>query len=146
MQSSMPLYLSAFHMLLPKSPVVQAVRGLVLLVVGKDIRLRTRFHDGSPIEWQYSLASYGINREALPITSSGNLKAKTHIKWIALRQAKEKAMVEGREFDGIECPGQLDVFFRRGGNLNSHAGNRMLREILLTRYVRSVYVKVLVNK
>lgn len=129
-----PTNCTAFHILLPSSPVFQALKGLALLVAGKKVRARARFHERTPMEWFYSIASYGINKEILPITSSGNIKTKQHAKWIALRQAKEKAMMESRSFDGIECPNSSDIFFRRGGNLNSHMGNKMLREIELSKY------------
>lgn len=37
-------------------------------------------------------------------------------------------------FDGIECPGVNDVFFRRGGNIANRHGNILLRELLEEKY------------
>mmetsp|Transcript_7292 Transcript_7292/g.17843 ORF Transcript_7292/g.17843 Transcript_7292/m.17843 type:complete len:352 (+) Transcript_7292:620-1675(+) len=132
--SASPVAMSAVHLLIPESNLSPMLRKIGLSIIGTQYRVRSRSHEGSPLEWLYALASYGISRDQLPLSSTGTIKTKAHLKWIALRQAKEKAMIEGRPFDGVECPEQLDIFFRRGGNLNSHPGNHMLREILLSRY------------
>eukprot|EP00529_Nitzschia_sp_RCC80_P027803 CAMPEP_0113516794 /NCGR_PEP_ID=MMETSP0014_2-20120614/41818_1 /TAXON_ID=2857 /ORGANISM="Nitzschia sp." /LENGTH=258 /DNA_ID=CAMNT_0000413753 /DNA_START=994 /DNA_END=1770 /DNA_ORIENTATION=- /assembly_acc=CAM_ASM_000159 len=132
--SANPVAMSAVHQLIPESNLSPMLRKIGLSMMGTQYRGRSRSHEGSPLEWLYALASYGISKDQLPLSSTGTIKTKAHLKWIALRQTKAKAMVEGRPFDGVECPEQLDIFFRRGGNLISHTGNQMLRVILLSRY------------
>ncbi|KAG7346909.1 hypothetical protein IV203_005978 [Nitzschia inconspicua] len=128
---SVPVRISAYHVCVSEP---QFFIRMALSIVPKPIRLRFRVHQGSPLEWQYSLSSFGINAELLPFTSSGKLKIKAHQKWIKLRKAKEDAIKNSIPFDGIECPNVQDVFFRRGGNLTSRHGNLMLRELLESKY------------
>lgn len=126
----MPLRISAYHVCVPTSPFLRVFVRLTLLIVPATIRSRLRVHEGSPLEWQYKLSSFGINAELLPFTSGGTVKKKAHHRWIKLRKAKEAAMKASRPFDFVECPNVEDVFFRRGGNLMSRSGNLMLREVL----------------
>ncbi len=127
---------SAFHICLPSHPLFQALKGLLFVVVRKELRARARYHDcelhkhdysippqklsfsvvwslinvpmvlvrqiivpypGSPLEWQYSLLSYGINAKVvLPVIASGNIKTKTHNKcmnfWRAMEDARRRSI------------------------------------------------------
>lgn len=127
----MPLRISAYHVCSANSPVLHVFMRLTLVIVPKHIRARLRVHKGSPLEWQYSVSSFGMNAEFLPFTTGGELKIKNHNKWIKLRKAKEDAFKRGTPFHGIECPKVQDIFFRRGTNPH---GNMLLREVLESKY------------
>lgn len=131
----MPLRVSAYHVCLNSSSIFEALfMRMALMIVPKNIRSRCRVHKGSPLEWQYSLSSFGINAELLPFTSGGSLKPKPHHKWIKLRKDKEEATKKGIPFDGIECPNVQDVFFRRGGNVTCRYENLIPKEIFESKH------------
>jgi hypothetical protein len=74
--------------------------------------------------------SFGIPAEQLPVTSTGTVKVKNHLQWMGLLKEKEKAMAEGRSFDGIDCPGTNDVLFSLGRHTWSHSGYATFRGLL----------------
>lgn len=89
---------------------------------------------GSDTECLYSLQSFGINADSIPInTNSGTRKTKNHLKWLELRQIKEGAIRSGNTFDGIDCPDLKDVLFGRGRPIMRHPGNVVLRDMLESR-------------
>jgi hypothetical protein len=81
---------------------------------------------GSPIEIMYSLQTFGISPDQVPINSnSGKVKTQAHLKWMKMREAKEKAIALGGPnfvFRGIECPSHRDVLLGRGRPNSSHQG------------------------
>jgi hypothetical protein len=89
-----------------------------------------------PIELIYSLMSFGIPSEQLPLTSTGTVKTKNHLQWMKFVKEKEKAMLEGRIFDGIDCPRENDVLFSLGRHAWSHSGYSMFRGLLEQHYPR----------
>ena len=74
--------------------------------------------------------SFGIPSEQLPVTSTGTVKTKNHVQWMRYVKEKEKAMAEGRPFDGIDCPGANDVLFSLGRHAWSHSGYAMFRGLI----------------
>ncbi len=89
---------------------------------------------GSVTECHYSLQSFGINAQQIPInTNSGTRKTKQHLKWLELRQMKDDAIRSGKKFDGIDCPELKDVLFGRGRPIMRHPGNVVFRSILESR-------------
>jgi len=151
---AVPLRYSAFHCILPEG--LELLKGLILNMVGKRTRLITRVHTVSGItETSYMLRCFGIPTEDYPVTSSGSVKNRKHIKWIKFRMALEEAHERGAElssynqlppavqnqkpqtssqsvppFLGIECPQIYSVIFRNGGSAYDRPGNVKFREIL----------------
>ena len=106
-------------------------------------------------ETSYTLQCFGIPTEDFPVTSSGSIKNKKHIKWIKFRASLEEAYERGDElssyhqlppalqnqkreissqssspFLGIECPQINSVVFRNGGSASKRPANFKFREIL----------------
>lgn len=92
-----------------------------LLVVGS----------GSPTEILYSLQTFGISPDQLPINSNtGEIKTQNFLKWIKIRQAMEEARASGGpnfEFQGIMWPSHHDVLLGRGRPNILHRGNVAMR-------------------
>lgn len=84
----------------------------------------------------YSLMTFGIPADQLPVTSTGTIKTKNHTQWMKFLQAKEQAEARGEEFEGIECPGVNDVLFSLGRQTWCHPGYAMFRELLEIHYPR----------
>jgi hypothetical protein len=120
---------------LPKDPLMQIVKALMMLVVGRNNRLRIRVHEGTATEVQYSLLSFGLPTQSLPVTYEGELKTAGHLKWIQRRQSRDKAYFEacrlGQVFSfyGVDLPAPRDVLLGRGKTVQEHFGNVYLRSI-----------------
>lgn len=87
---------------------------------------------GESVEVQYTLKSYGIPVELIPLTDTGNIKTIYLKQWIKLRKSLE-AMQENRnagKVSIIECPGSHDVVFRPGTSVSCHPGNVRFRCLL----------------
>ena len=83
----------------------------------------------------YGLRSFGIPTQQIPLNSnSGQVKNKTHLKWIELRRVKERAVASGQQFKGIECPSLNDLLFGKGRPIMRHPGNVLLRNMLESKY------------
>lgn len=148
---AVPLRYSAFHFILPSE--MEFLKGFILNMIGKRMRLVTRIHTVSGVtETSYMLRCFGIETEDYPITSSGTLKNKKHLKWIKFRTALEEAHERGVKlssirtlplalqnqtqqqssdaFVGIECPEIHSVIFRNGGSAYERPANLKFREIV----------------
>jgi hypothetical protein len=81
---------------------------------------------GSPTEIMYSLQTFGISPDQIPInSSSGTVKTQHHLKWMNMRQAMEEGRASGgpdSDFRGIDCPGHSDVLLGRGKPNSIHLG------------------------
>jgi hypothetical protein len=81
---------------------------------------------GSPTEILYSLQTFGISPDQVPINSnSGKIKTQNHLKWINMRYAIEEARTSGGPsfvFRGIDCPSHKDVLLGRGRPIVFHQG------------------------
>ncbi len=86
---------------------------------------------GESIERQYSIKSYGVPVELIPLTDTGNIKTTYLKQWMKLRRKVEVIkMTEGGEDNSgaiIECPGSNDVVFRSGTSMSCHPGNVRFR-------------------
>ena len=86
---------------------------------------------GEHIELQYSIKSYGVPVELVPLTDTGNIKTAYLKQWMKLRRIIEvMKMTEGTSNTSlsiIECPGSNDVVFRSGTSMSCHPGNVRFR-------------------
>jgi len=95
---TIPAKFSALHLCCPNIPLYDIVKAAVILHVGKELRLRLRLHVGSYTECKYSLKSFGIAVDRLPLNLelwkwSHNVDMKYYRKWLKMRQAKENAII-----------------------------------------------------
>ena len=145
---------SAIHICTPDTPFFRFQRSASVLQVSKQQRSRIKFHVGEPVELRYSLQSYGIPTENIPITWSGTIKNAYLKSWMKLRKAIEddretmrRHMIQfqppgfqsisdiARTYKSamsnvVECPNSNDVAFRQGTSLNCHPGNVRFRSLV----------------
>ena len=121
---------------------------------------------GEEIELRYTVKSYGIPIELVPITNTGTIKTTYWKQWIRLRdtldgmKAKQQQIIingggdYGENSNGgaannnnfpimIECPGSTDVIFRAGTTLICHPGNAMFQNLMESKqYEHSIASQV----
>jgi hypothetical protein len=153
----LPVRFSAMH-LCSDDPRIRAFKALVLPLLGQHNRARFRIHHGMFIwyrgaivayipsvlkrfycfplstgthtECQYSLMTFGVPVNILPVTYTGELKPTIHSKWIAKRRTKDAKLEMTGVFAGIDLPGQHDVLFGRGKTSNQNCGNVRMRSLV----------------
>ena len=77
-----------------------------------------------------SLQEYGIPTDWIPTTqSNGTVRNNYHKQWLSIRDAMERP-----NFQGIECPTNLDILLGRGQVLQFHKGNIALRENFVRKH------------
>ncbi|KAL3911719.1 MAG: hypothetical protein SGILL_007171 [Bacillariaceae sp.] len=103
-------------------------------LLGKDERIRTKFHTGSIIECHEQLGEYGFSPDVIPMTSTGRVKLKEHEKWIMIQVGKARAKQHGQPFSIVECPTKQHILLVKGRHIARHEGNMRLRSILQDRY------------
>lgn len=160
--SSIPSRLIANHNRIPNHPGHRLVWKLFVTKVlsGENAGLRPRFiacPSGSDMETKYSLKSYGIPTQLLPLTDTDSIKCTYHTQWMKTRKlleeqefgvwnpprkgasasatatATRKAAINSK-YTVVECPGLNDVIFRKGSRVTSieNPGNRFFRDLLRT--------------
>jgi hypothetical protein len=121
----------AMHICLPDKPGFNFLRSSLALGLN-SARHRIKVHTGEGLALQYTLHSFGIPVDLLPITETGNVKIKNHYRFIKMRSMRERPfhnkMQLPEQFDNIiECPGMHDVVFRVGDSYLCHPGNAKFR-------------------
>jgi hypothetical protein len=105
---------------------LRAVIFVAMVVFQKAARIRTRFHLGTDMEIIYTLMTFGIPNEALPVSFSGSLRLENHRDFIR-RMRKEddesKTSSNGNVVRRIIVPSQFDVLLGRGKPLQKYSGN-----------------------
>jgi hypothetical protein len=127
-----PVRWGAIHCCLPDTPGMRLLRGLLALtMMGTEQRVRAKFYQGGfTLETQYDLMSYGIPIQELPVSSTGTIKTKNHLKWTQYRIAIDEARERGLDTSNrIFHPAPRDVLFSRGGNARHH-GNMEFHQIM----------------
>lgn len=136
----LPLKLHALHLCYNHAQL-RAWKPLAMYLLGKQTRLRVRVHDGTPCEVQYSLMTFGIPTDCLPITYQGEVKVLAHTKWWQRRKRMEEHRwnnnnnnilhADGEEGSYmIDLPAKYDVLLRRGRHYQNHPGNARLRQAM----------------
>ena len=139
----LPFRISSMHYCMPNTVVYKLASAAILLLSTEDQRVRTRFHYGSQMECKYSLMTFGIPGDQLPVTSSGFIKLVNHQRWINFLREKEMIQLMNTSgnsviapFEGIDCPRAMDILIGNSGHNTSHfkstPGNVMYLELLLT--------------
>eukprot|EP00532_Pseudo-nitzschia_australis_P002961 CAMPEP_0168198778 /NCGR_PEP_ID=MMETSP0139_2-20121125/22003_1 /TAXON_ID=44445 /ORGANISM="Pseudo-nitzschia australis, Strain 10249 10 AB" /LENGTH=732 /DNA_ID=CAMNT_0008123587 /DNA_START=252 /DNA_END=2447 /DNA_ORIENTATION=+ len=84
-----PLRISAIHYTGPDTFIYQIGKSLILFLLPKRDRKIVRFHGGSQMEINYSLRSFGILPDEVPIKNNGQIKTKNIAKSLAARRSIE---------------------------------------------------------
>ncbi|VEU43984.1 unnamed protein product [Pseudo-nitzschia multistriata] len=124
-----PVRASAFHICAPKTLKFRFGR---FLVTKSAVLPRIRLHLGSPMELLYTLNSFGIPSQNLPITNGGQIKTTYIIQWFKTRKIIESGNAESKIV--VESPHSSDVVFKRGGGAVHNAGNSKFRSIIQKKY------------
>ncbi len=95
----------------------------------QDLLLVFCFGSGEGLELQYTLHSFGIPVDLIPLTETGNIKVKNHQRFIKVRTMLERQSDSSELMAdiAIECPRLHDVIFRVGDGYLCHPGNSMFR-------------------
>eukprot|EP00531_Pseudo-nitzschia_arenysensis_P004538 CAMPEP_0116145480 /NCGR_PEP_ID=MMETSP0329-20121206/16616_1 /TAXON_ID=697910 /ORGANISM="Pseudo-nitzschia arenysensis, Strain B593" /LENGTH=503 /DNA_ID=CAMNT_0003641089 /DNA_START=98 /DNA_END=1605 /DNA_ORIENTATION=- len=133
----LPVRTCSMHFSFPSTPFFQVIRTLFMLSMPSLIK-RMKFHVGENIERQYSIKSYGVPVELIPLTDTGNIKTTYLKQWMKLRRIVEvMKMTESGEDNSvsiIECPGSNDVVFRSGTSMSCHPGNVRFRCLVESKH------------
>ena len=81
------------------------------------------------IECTYTLMTFGIPAEVLPVEPMGDLRIQRHVDWLNMRRQHEASMknnnssTEANQGARVVVPGPYDVLLGRGKPLQKHPGN-----------------------
>jgi hypothetical protein len=94
---SMPLRISSFQLCLPDNITARFFNPIVMIVLGKERRVRSRMHTGSFTECLYGLRTFGLPTDEIPLTASGDgIKMKNHERWLQMQAGKEQFLSSTR--------------------------------------------------
>lgn len=110
---------AAYHFCVPDNFLMSVLRKIFAITIGKDSRVRIKFHSGQDTELRYILKGYGIPVDLIPLTATGNVKTQNLRTWLKARSTIEN----GNDDSIIECPGSNDVLFRPSKLIKGHPGN-----------------------
>ncbi len=125
----LPIRVSGFHLCFD-NPQIRAWKPFAMMLFGRKIRVRARFHDGTHTEVRYGLMTFGVPVDILPISYQGEIKTSSHTKWLARRRYKEDRLQATGFFEGIDLPSRKDVILRRGRVFHDHPGNVRMRQMI----------------
>lgn len=134
---TLPVRTCSIHFGIPDSPFNQLMQTLITLSMPQYMQ-RMKFHVGEAIERQYSIKSFGVPIELIPLTETGNIKTTYLKQWMKLRRRIEvMKMIEAANDNSvsiIECPGSNDVVFRSGTSMSCHPGNVHFRYMVESKH------------
>lgn len=107
---------------------LRAVFFVAMVVFEKAARIRSRFHLGTDMEVIYTLMTFGIPNEALPVSFSGSLRLENHHDFIRrMRKEDDESKISSSNGNvvvrRIIVPSQFDVLLGRGKPLQKYSGN-----------------------
>jgi hypothetical protein len=117
--TTLPLRFTAVHYCYDD----EKLRGLfyvAMYVFQKAARIRCRFHLGTDMEIIYTLMTFGIPNETLPVSFNGSLRLESHRDYV--RKMKKSYELDD-DIDRIIVPGKYDVLLGRGKPLQKYSGN-----------------------
>ena len=91
-------------------------------------------------EVRFTLQTYGIPTECIPLDDDNNLNVEYHLSWLQMRRVQEQTTA-GRNNDDnnavVLVPRRFDVLFGKGKNVSDHTGN--LRAYHIVEMNRQAY-------
>jgi len=85
---------------------------------------------GTHAEAMYSLMTYGIPHDSIPISDSGEIKRKTHLEMLRLRETLEDYAKTGSTVEMVEIPQKADFLLGKGRPFQEHQGNLRVHSIV----------------
>ncbi|CAJ1944497.1 unnamed protein product [Cylindrotheca closterium] len=128
MKKSLPNCFVSFHICYD-NPRVRPILRLILSAVGTFLTVRCRSHYGSAKECIYSLLTFGIPREALPITDDGTILPLAEEGFT--KRLEQEQQPTPKELVVI-IPGRFDVLLGRQKRCQDHVGNLRYRHLVLS--------------
>ncbi|KAG7374793.1 hypothetical protein IV203_013888 [Nitzschia inconspicua] len=133
-----PLRGCALHMCFAENFASRMIKAQIGLAMSEQMQQRLKIHLGTRTEIEYSLQSFGIYVDQIPVTESGKMKLQNLHQWMKVRKVLEKQQLTSLSHpDGeprqsiIECPGLQDVIFRSGNKVYMfHPGNLLFRNLV----------------
>eukprot|EP00536_Pseudo-nitzschia_multiseries_P007986 jgi/Psemu1/240781/estExt_Genewise1.C_1940027 len=151
---AVPIRICAMHCCLPDTAFFRMVKYIFVYMIGDSYRARVKTHQGHGTEVLYSLMSYGIPVDTLPLDElTQTIKTKNLLAFVNVRRRIEANYHADSNSFGIsddssygssesddslkwssmvECPSLNDVIFRGGKSYMSHPGNMMFRGLIET--------------
>ena len=117
--SALPLRFSAVHYCYDDEKL-RGIFYVAMYAFQKAARIRCRFHLGTDMEVIYTLMTFGIPNEALPVSFNGSLRLDAHRDYI--RKMRKIDELDD-DIDRIIVPGKYDVLLGRGKPLQKYSGN-----------------------
>mmetsp|Transcript_5178 Transcript_5178/g.15076 ORF Transcript_5178/g.15076 Transcript_5178/m.15076 type:complete len:475 (-) Transcript_5178:145-1569(-) len=116
---SLPLRLTAVHYCY-NDEKLRSLFFYAMYVFEKAARIRARFHCGTDMEVIYTLMTFGIPSEFLPVTANGTLRLDAHREYV--RKMRKISQANG-DIERTIVPGKYDVLLGRGKPLQKYSGN-----------------------
>lgn len=89
------------------------------------------FCEGTDMECQYQLMTFGISSRLLPVNQEGEINLTYHQEWLSNRRRLEASQSkDGNKLRRIHIPGPDDVLLGRGRLIQEHPGNVRFRFIV----------------
>ena len=142
---AMPIKIVALHICF-NSPLFRPIaRNVVFLLNSQSSTNKSRasckLHQGSQQEVFYSLMTFGIPTDDLPVNFESQIKKTNHSEMLAMVQKKEELLyaqtsnvtnlplgLQGLEF--VIIPDNLDVLFGKGITYHNRPGNMRLKSLI----------------
>jgi len=152
-RNSLPIIYAGLHFCYD-DPKMFYFASLCLNMMKTNDKIRYRPHFGSHLECLYEMTSYGIPLNALPISTSGELRTDAHRRWIVQRKELEASRINASspmalvDFSTASTaptsikikiptsnpakaqPGDKDVLFGRGKTVVYAPGNTKFRQMI----------------
>ena len=134
LRNSLPVRFASLHLCINDEKEYQLALGALKALHSKSL-VRYRSHFGTHEEVQHELASFGIHKNAVPVTENGHMIMVHHETWLNLRRKIEQIqaprMVEtNTKMAANFTPRPDDVLFGRGKLVGEHPGNTQFRQMV----------------
>ena len=117
--AALPLRFTAVHYCYDDEKL-RPIFFLAMYALEKAARIRTRFHLGTDMEVIYTLMTFGLPSESLPVSFNGALRLERHRDFV--RKIRKIDDLNGKT-SHIIVPGKYDVLLGRGKPLQKCSGN-----------------------
>lgn len=129
-KEAMPFKLACVHYVLLGDNHAQVFGAMEMYMglLGKEMRAKVKIHRGSYQEIMYSLMTYGIPTDHIPLNENGVLKTKGHLEFVNVLAARDRLRLHGRE--PILVPLNTDILSGKGKPFQLHVGNQMMKHLV----------------
>lgn len=118
--SSLPLRFTALHYCYDDEKQ-RVLFSVAMFFLRRNERLRCRFHFGSDMEAVYTLMTFGIPNDVLPMCTNGTVRLQGHKDYV--RRMRKTDDCQDDDTNRAVVPGKFDVLLGRGKPLQKYSGN-----------------------